>query len=46
MGTIRNRMMIIFHWNFDEIKEVHEDAIKCWGHLWTTMEMIMMLRKI
>lgn len=33
MGTIRNRMTIIYHWDFEEIKQVHEDALACFEEL-------------
>ena len=28
MGTIRNEMTIVHHWNKDELKRIREDAIK------------------
>lgn len=33
MGTIRNEMTIVHHWNKDKLKEVREDAIKVFGQI-------------
>ena len=28
MGTIRNRMVIVHHWNENKLMEIREDAVK------------------
>ena len=33
MGTIRNEMTIVHHWNKDELKKVREDAIKVFSQV-------------
>ncbi|MBP3886940.1 MAG: hypothetical protein J6F30_04700 [Cellulosilyticum sp.] len=33
MGTIRNEMTIVHHWNKDRLKKVREDAIKVFGQV-------------
>lgn len=33
MGTIRNEMTIVHHYNKDELEEVREDAIKVFGQI-------------
>lgn len=33
MGTIRNEMTIVHHWNKDELEKVREDAVKIFGQI-------------
>lgn len=33
MGTIRNEMTIVHHWDKDKLEELREDAIKVFSHI-------------